>query len=107
MARIQRSVYDIVVAVVSDYDRMKKLLDSGNVTREQAISFAKKISAVDNALLVVCEGEDEDVMEALRCDIGSKRGFSRSVAKAYYDESAFFRRKNEAIRQMARLLNLI
>ena len=107
MTRLPRSVYDIVVAVVSDYDRMKKLLDKGEVTREQAIRFTKKISAVDDALLVVCEGEDEDVMLALRRDIGEKRGFVRSYAKAFYEERVFENRKREAIWQMARLLNLI
>ncbi len=107
MTRLPRSVYDIVVAVVSDYDRMKKLLDKGEVTREQAIRFTKKISAVDDALLVVCEGEDEDVMAALRRDIGDRRGFSRSLTKDYYSEKCFTRRKSDAIRLIAHLLNLI
>ena len=107
MARIQRSVYDVVVAVVSDYGRMKKLLDKGNLTREQTISFTKKVAAVDNALLVVCENESEEIMDALREDIAQKRGFSRSAAKAFYEEKTFIKRKSEVIRQIARLMNLI
>ena len=107
MSRIQKTVYDVVVSVVADYGRMKKELEKGSGTREQIINFTRMIVAVDNALIVVCEGESEDVIEALRWDIANKRGFSRSSSKAYYDEKTFLRRKSEVIRQIARMINLI
>ncbi len=107
MASIPKSVYDVVVAVVSDYDRMNKMLDKGTVTREQAISFTRKVAAVDNALLMVCENESEEVIKLLRKDIAQKRGFVRSYSKAFINKNTFDKRKSEAIRQIARLLVLI
>ena len=105
---IEKSVYDRVVAVAADYGRMQKKLSSGDVTREQAAGFTKAICAVDHALEVVCEGERKEVRVALLTDIAERRGYERSVARAFYQTRRVFeKRKAQVIRLIARLLDMI
>lgn len=108
MSKLPRSVYDIVVAVVADYDRMSKLLDKGNITRAQAILYTRYITAVDDALVAVCEGEDPAVYSLLRADIAARNGFENSRSKAYYlTKYSYDRRKSDTIVLIARILNLV
>ncbi len=106
--RMQKTVYDVVVAVVADYGRMKKMLEKGNLTREQVAAFTRKVTAIDNALLAVCDGEPEEVREALMSDIAHRKGFERGSAKEYYTVSGTYeKRKADAVRMIAKMLNLI
>lgn len=106
--RIQKSVYDVVVAVVADYSRMKKMLEKGNLTREQVATFTRKVAAVDNALIAVCSGECEEACIALRGDIASRRGFENCDSKVFYETKYIYnKRKFDAVKMIARMLNLI
>lgn len=108
MERLPKSVYNLVVATVADYDRMRSLIDKNQVSREQMKEFTRKISAIDNALVAVCDGEQSAVREALRLDISQKRGYDRSVARSYcMTERTFFRRKQETMLLIAKMLELI
>lgn len=108
MARLEKTVYDVVVSVVADYSRMKKLLEKDNLTRQQAAEFTRKVSAVDNALIAVCDGETEEVRDALRSDIAHRRGFQRGAAKKYYTfGQTYEKRKSDAVRMIAKMLDLI
>lgn len=105
---IEGSVYDLVVATASDYRRMKRLLSEGNVTLDQAVVFTRRISAIENALIVACKGEGERVREAMLTDIAERRGFERSVSKKYYPARAtFVRRKERAVCLIAEMLGLL
>ncbi len=105
---IDNSVYDVVVATVGDYRRMKKLINDGTVTLEQAVVFAKKISAIDNALVAVCQGDGERAREALLTDIAERRGFERCISKKYYPaRNTFLRRKERAVCLIAEMLGLL
>ena len=76
MSRVlEKSVYRLVVAEVGDYERMKRKVESGNLTREQIISFTRKISAIENAICAVCDGESERAKSALISDIANERGY--------------------------------
>lgn len=102
------SVYDIVVATAADCKRMKRLVCEGELTAEQAAAFVRRISAVEYALIAVCEGERAAVRDALLTDIAERRGFERSVSRKYYPaRSTFMRRKERAVRLMAEMLGLL
>lgn len=106
--KIEKSVYNIVVAVAADYDRMQKRLRSGDLTREQLDSFVRKVCAIDHALTVVCDGERDEVKRALLLDIGERRGFERAVSRNYYaTRRVFDKRKGQAVQLIARMLDLI
>lgn len=108
MEKVQKSVYNLVVATVADYERMKRLLDKGQLSREQTATFVRKISAIDNALVAVCNGEQSDVRDALRLDIAQKRGYERGIARSYYTaKNTYESRKKEAILLIAKMLELI
>jgi hypothetical protein len=109
MSRVlEKSVYRLVVAEVGDYDRMKRKVESGNLTREQIISFTRKISAIENAICAVCDGESERAKSALISDIANERGYIKACSKEYYaSRSTFDRRKNEAIEMIAAMLGLV
>ena len=108
MARIQKTVYDVVVATVADYPRMKKMLEKGSVTKDQAVVFARKVAAVDNALIAVCDGESGEVVEALRSDIANRKGFENAASRTVYTtKETFHRRKRKAVDLIAKMLNLI
>ena len=108
MARIQKTVYDVVVATVADYGRMKKMLEKGNLPREQTAAFARRVAAIDNALLAVCDGESEEVRAALLRDIAYRRGYERSEAREYYPAVATLeRRKREAVRMIGKMLGIV
>lgn len=105
---LPRTAYDVVVATVSDYWRMKKLLDTGQLTREQVAVFTRKVTAIENAICAVCDGEDAEAGRALLRDIAYRRGYERSEAKAYYPAVATFeRRKREAVRMIGRMLGVV
>jgi hypothetical protein len=105
---IESSVYDLVVATAADYRRMKRLMNEGNITLEQAVVFARRIAAVEHALIVACKGDGERVREAMLTDIAERRGFERSVSKKYYPARAtFVRRKEHAVCLIAELLGLL
>lgn len=106
--KLPRSVYDMVVAIVSDYGRMKKLLEKGSVTREQAVLFTRYISAVDDALVAVCQGEDPHVYDLLRADIAERKGFENSHCLKYYSTRYMFEtRKSDTVVLIARMLSLV
>lgn len=106
--KIEKSVYRVVVAEVGDYERMKRKIESGNLTRDQIISFTRKITAIENALCAVCEGECERAKSALISDIANERGYQKASAKQYYgSRGTFDRRKNEAIEMIAAMLGLV
>jgi hypothetical protein len=108
MERLPKSVYNLVVATVADYDRMKILIEKNQISREQTATFVRKISAIDNALVAVCDGERSDVRDALRLDIAQKRGYERGFARSYYtSEPTYVRRKQDAILLIAKMLELI
>ena len=108
MSKLPKTVYDMVVAIVSDYGRMKRMLEKGNVTREQAVLFTRYVTAVDNALVAVCEGEDPDVYELLRADIAERNGFENSHSMTYYiTKYSYDRRKSDTIVLIARMLSFI
>ncbi len=106
--KIEKSVYKVVVATVGDYDRMKRKVESGNLTRDQLIDFTRRISAIDHAICAVCEGECDRVKEALLSDIAQSRGYGNSASKVFYGSSATFkRRKSEAISTIASMMGLV
>ena len=107
MSKTAKTVYDVVVALVADYGRMKRLLEKGNITRDQAIFYAKSVAAIDNALIAVCRGEPHEVVEALREDIAERHGFERATSRAYYNTHYVYnKRKCDAVDLMAKMLNL-
>jgi hypothetical protein len=55
--KLEKTVYDVVVATVADYGRMKKMLDKGSLSKNQAVEITRKLDAVDNALMTVCDGD--------------------------------------------------
>lgn len=108
MSRCEKTVYDVVVATISDRVRMRRMLDKGNLTKEQAADFSRKLAALDNAMIAVCEGESHEAREALLSDIAHRRGYENAEAKRFYTaRNTFDRRKAEAVTMIARMLGLI
>lgn len=106
--KLEKSVYDLVVATVADYDRMARRIAEGGLPPDQVAAFVRKISAVDHALSVVCEREREEVKRALQRDIAERRGYERSVSRDLFgSKKAFDRRKAQAIYLIARMTDLI
>ena len=106
--KLEKTVYDVVVATVADYGRMKKMLDKGSLTKAQAIEITRKLDSVDNALITVCDGEAEEAIEALRYDIAHRNGFEYATSKGYYtSRGTYDKRKSDAIVLMAKLMSLI
>ena len=83
MGKLNKTISGMVVAIAADYPRMKKMLEGGNVTRDQAVLFTRYVSAVDNALIAVCRGEPAEARELLRKDIAEKNGFFAEVIKDF------------------------
>ena len=108
MAKIEKSVYRLVVAEVGDYERMRRKLDKGNLTKDQIIGFTRKVAAIDNALCAVCEGEGEKAKALLLSDIANDRGYYKSSAREIYVcKGTFDRRKRDAIEMIATMMGLI
>ena len=107
MKKLPKTVYNMVVAIVSDYERMKKMLDKGEVTNKQAVLFTRYVAAVDDALVAVCAGEDPNVRVLLRTDISERNGFENSRAMSYYTKCTYDRRKSDAIFLIAQMLDLV
>lgn len=108
MEKIAKTVYDLVVSTVADYDRMRKMIDKGNISQTQTATFTRKLAAIDNALIAVCDKEQIAAREALRLDISQKRGFERGFARSYYtSKNTYESRKREAILLIAKMLELI
>ena len=106
--KIEKTVYDIVVAIAADYGRMQKMIGNGEISRGMLAAFARKVCAIDHALTVVCDGEREEVKQALLVDIAERRGFERSVARSFYSTKRVFdKRKGQAIALIARMMDLI
>lgn len=106
--KLEKTVYDVVVATVADYWRMKKMLDKGSLTKAQAIEITRKLDSVDNALITVCDGEAEEAIEALRYDIAHRNGFEYATSKGYYtSRGTYDKRKSDAVVLMAKLMSLI
>jgi hypothetical protein len=106
--KLEKTVYDVVVATVADYGRMKKMLDKGSLTKAQAIEITRKLDSVDNALVTVCDGEAEEAIEALRYDIAHRNGFEYATSKGFYTSRCTYdKRKSDAIVLMAKLMSLI
>jgi hypothetical protein len=105
---VESSVYRVVVATAADYNRMKRAIDSHSLGKDQALELSRKVNAIDNALLAVCEGECDAARSALLSDIARMRGFKNSAGKAYYASRATYtRRKREAVRMIAIMLGLV
>jgi hypothetical protein len=106
--KLEKTVYDVVVATVADYGRMKKMLDKGNLSKNQAIEITRKLDAVDNALMTVCDGEAEEAIEALRYDIAHRNGFEYATSKGFYtSRGTYDKRKSDAVVLIAKLMSLI
>lgn len=106
--RVEESVYQVVVATVGDYERMRRLLKSDTLSRTQIDELGRKVNAIDNALIAVCSGECEGVREALLSDIAEKRGFEKCRSKEYYGTAkTFFKRKRDAICLIAEMMGLV
>lgn len=105
---LPRSAYDVIVATVSDYERMKKALDTAELSKEQYLAMTKRVNAIENAICAVCAGEPHAAGQALLRDIANHRGFDRSESKKYYTaKSTFDRRKNDAIRTIGKMLGIV
>ena len=75
---------------------------------EQTATFVKELTAIDNALTVVCDREREEVKRALLVDIAERRGYERSVSRSVFgSKKVFDRRKGQAVILIARMLDLI
>ena len=108
MGKLNKTISGMVVAIAADYPRMKRMLESGNVSLDQAVIFTKYVASVDNALAAVCEEEPAEARELLRKDIAEKNGFEMSESKVYYGTFYIFnKRKYDAIKMIARMNNLI
>ena len=108
MSKCERTVYDVVVATVADRKRMIRMLEDGEVSKAQAAAFSRKIAAIDNAMIAVCDGESTEAREALLRDIAHRKGYERGEARAFYSaEATYVRRKADAIKMIARMLELI
>ena len=108
MQRIEKCVYDRVVAVVKDYDRMERVLKRSKASAEQRLLFQRTVSAIDNALIAVCADEAPEAREALRRDIAERAGYERSIAKKYYlSRKIFETRKRECVYMIAVMLGIL
>lgn len=108
MPKVDKHVYDIVVATVADYRRMKSIIEKNKAPREQVALFAKNVTAIDNAMAVVCKGERQELKDNLLHDIAERRGYERSLSRSFFaTHKSFDRRKNEAITLIAEFLWLI
>ncbi len=106
--RLEKSVYDLVVATVADYERMNRMVVQGGLPPDQMVVFVRKISAIDHALTVVCDGEREEVKRALLSDIAERRGYDRSRSKELFgSRKLFYARKGQAVHFIARMMDLI
>lgn len=106
--KMETSVYKVVVAVVGDYDRMKRRVESENLPKDQLVDFTRKLSAIDHAMCAVCDGECECLKEALISDIAQSRGYVNSASKVFFGSPATFkRRKSDAISMIAAMMGLI
>jgi hypothetical protein len=105
---LDKSAYAVVVAMVADYSRMKRTVESGSGTREKVAEFTRRIAAIDNALTVICDGEREEVKRALIIDIGERRGFERAVSREFYNSrNTFEKRKHEAVALIAQFMLIV
>lgn len=105
---LEDSVYKVVVATVGDYDRMRRLIEKGDIEGRRAIDFLRRIDAIDNALIAVCKGECDAARLALLSDIAKERGFEKSASKQYFTSiNTFKRRKRETIVMIAEMLGLV
>lgn len=105
---LPRSAYDVIVATVADYERMKKALETANLSKEQYLAMTKRVDAIENAICMVCAGEPHAAGRALLRDIANRRGFESCEAKRYYTaKSTFDRRKNDAIRTIGKMLGIV
>ena len=108
MGKLNKTISGMVVAIVADYPRMKKMLESGNVSRDQAVIFTRYVASVENALTAVCDDEPAEACDLLRKDIAEKNGFEFSESKVYYGTKYIFnKRKYDAIKMIAKMNHLI
>lgn len=108
MAKLDKQVYDIVVATVADYRRMQEIIEKGKAPREQLALFVKRVNAIDNALIAICKGERHELRESLMVDIAERRGYERSMSRSYFaSRKSFDKRKTEAVELIAKFLWLI
>jgi hypothetical protein len=106
--KVDKSAYAVVVAIVADYSRMKKMLEKDSTSKAQVAEITKRVSAIDNALAVICEGEREEVKDALLIDIGERRGFERAVSREFYSSrNTFEKRKHEAVELIAKFMLIV
>lgn len=106
--KLDKSAYAVVVAMVSDYARMKRIVERDSASHDQVAELTRRISAIDNALTVICEGEREEVKHALLVDIGERRGFERAVSREFYtSRNTFEKRKHEAVALIAQFMLIV
>ena len=106
--KLEKSVYDVVVATVADYERMNRMVAQGGLPPDQIAVFVRRISAIDHALTVVCDREREEVKRALLRDIAERRGYERSISRELFgSRKLFYKRKGQAVHFIARMLDLI
>ena len=108
MKAIPESVYKLVVAEVGDYERKKKALEKGDLTREKAVEYGRKVAIIDTAMHSACIGECAEAQKALMSDIASMKGYKNGAARQYYlTKGTYIRRKRHAVTIIAKLLELM
>lgn len=105
---VPESVYKLVVAEVGDYERKKKEIEAGGLSRDQMIEYGRKVAVIDTALQSACVGECPRAKSALMADIAAMRGYDHGAAREFYTtKGTYMRRKREAITIIAKLLGLM
>ncbi len=105
---LPKTAYDVVVATVADYERMRKLVEGNSISIDKVGNLTRKLAAIEDAMLAVCDGEEPEAARALMRDIAYRRGYERSEAKKYYPAVATFeRRKRDLINMIAKMLGII
>lgn len=105
---VPESVYKLVVAEIADYERKKKALEKGDLSREQMIEYSRKVTLIDTAIQSVCFGEGRKAQCALIADIATMRGYEHGAASEFYTtKGTYMRRKREAVTLISKLLGLI
>ena len=105
---VPESVYRLVVAEVGDYDRKKKALEKGGLSREKMVEYGRKVAVIDTAMESVCLNECPEAKRALMADISSMRGYKNGEAREFYTtKGTYIRRKRQALTIIAKLLELM
>lgn len=101
--KLPSTVVALVEALCADYWRRERALRGGVDDIVLRAEFIKLNAAVDQAMDEV----ELSVRESLLSDIGSKCGYRRSRLSLIMSKPAYYRRKGDVIRKVAKNLNWI